>query len=89
MADNKNMEINDDTMAKVTGGTGSFPSYDMMGFVVSKLPTENYANHYNVKGDNDEIFICFYAGDDLLAPGTEVYMNQVEDGWAIQPAWDY
>ena len=87
MAENRAMT--DEAMAKATGGMGEFPSYDMMGFVVDKLPTQNYANHYNVKGDNDEIFICFYSGDDLLAPGTEVYMNQVGDGWAITPALDY
>ncbi len=85
MADEKNIELRDETMAMAAGGTGNLPGYDMKGFVVDKLPTEHYANHYNVKGDNDEIYICFYHGDDLLAPGTEVYMNQVGDGWAIEP----
>ena len=82
MAENRIMT--DEAMAQAIGGAGEFPGYDMMGFVVDKLSTEHYANHYNVKGDNDEIFICYYHGDDFLAPGTEVYMNQVGDGWAIE-----
>ncbi len=87
MADNKNRALNDDAMAKAAGGAGEFPQYDMMGFVVDKLPVEQYANHYNVKGDNDEIFICWYAGSDVLAPGTEVYMFHIEqdNGWKIEP----
>ena len=61
--------------------------YDMYGFVVDKLPTEQYANHYNVKGDNDEIFICWYAGDDILGAGTEVGMTHIsqDNGWKIEP----
>lgn len=83
MAENRNMT--DEAMAQATGGVGEFPSYDMMGIVMDKLSTEHYANHYNVKGDNDEVFICYYHGDDILAAGTEVYMNQVGNGWAIEP----
>lgn len=58
--------------------------YDMYGFVVDKLPEEEYYNHYNVKGDNDEIFICNYNGEDELAAGTYVGMWQIEDGWTIE-----
>ena len=60
---------------------------DMYGFVIDKLPTEHYANHYNVKGDNDEVFICWYAGDDTLGAGTEVGMQHIphDNGWKIEP----
>ncbi|MCR5788701.1 MAG: hypothetical protein K6G83_02330 [Lachnospiraceae bacterium] len=86
MANEKNMELKDETMAKAAGGAGEFPQYDMMGFVVDKLPTEQYANHYNVKGDNDEIFICYYNGSNILAPGTKVYMFEIQGGgWKIEP----
>ena len=87
MVDNRNMELNDDVMVKAAGGTGEFPNYDMIGFVTDKLPTVQYANHYNVKGDNDEIFICWYAGDNILASGTKVYMFHIEqdNGWKIEP----
>ena len=87
MADNKNMELNDEMMAKAAGGKRDAGEYDMYGSVVNKLPTEQYANHYNVKGDNDEIFICWYAGDDTLVAGTEVGMTHIEqdNGWKIEP----
>jgi len=87
MADNRNMKLNDETMAKAAGGAGRSDNYDMYGTVVEKLSTEQYANHYNVKGDNDEIFVCWYAGDDVLAPGTEVGMIHIEqdNGWKIEP----
>ena len=87
MADNKNIELNDEMMAQAAGGSGSLDNYDMYGTVVEKLPTEQYANHYNVKGDNDEIFVCWYAGDDVLAHGTEVGMIHItqDNGWKIEP----
>ena len=86
MADNNNME-HDEMMANAAGGKRDSGDYDMMGFVVDKLPTEQYANHYNVKGDNDEIFICWYAGDDILGAGTEVGMTHIsqDNGWKIEP----
>ncbi len=36
---------------------------------------------------NDEIFVCWYAGDDVLAPGTEVGMIHItqDNGWKIEP----
>lgn len=58
--------------------------YDMYGFVVDKLPEDEYYNHYNVKGDNDEIFVCNYNGEDELTAGTYVGMWQIEDGWTIE-----
>ena len=87
MAESKNMELNDDAMAKAAGGAGKSQDYDMFGFIVNKLPTEQYANHYNVKGDNDEIFVCWYAGDDILSPGTEVGMTHIpqDNGWKCEP----
>ena len=87
MADSRNMELNDEAMAKAVGGAGEFPQYDMIGSVVDKLPADQYANHYNVKGDNDEIFICWYAGDDILGAGTEVGMTHIpqDNGWKIEP----
>ncbi|MBQ7563638.1 MAG: hypothetical protein IJT16_06570 [Lachnospiraceae bacterium] len=87
MADEKNTKLNDEAMAKAAGGAGRSDEYDMYGFVVEKLPAEQYANHYNVKGDNDEIFICWYAGDDILAAGTEVGMTHIpqDNGWKIEP----
>ena len=62
--------------------------YDMYGYVVDKLPTDEYYNHYNVKGDNDEIFICNYNGDDELAEGTYVGMWQIGDGWTLEVIGD-
>ena len=90
MISKKNVELNDEAMAKASGGTGIFPDYDMMGTVINKLPSEQYANHYNVKGDNDQIYVCWYAGDDIIAPGTEVYMFHIEqdNGWKIELALD-
>ena len=87
MADSKNMELNDEMMAKAAGGKRESDEYDMYGFVVNKLPAEQYANHYNVKGDNDEIFICWYAGDDILEAGAKVGMTHIEqdNGWKIEP----
>ena len=58
--------------------------YDMYGFVVDKLPEDQYYNHYNVKGDNDEIFVCNYNGEDELTAGAYVGMWQIEDGWTIE-----
>ncbi len=87
MADNRNTELKDEMMENAAGGTGRSDRYDMYGFVVDKLPTEQYANHYNVKGDNDEIFICYYAGDDILPAGTEVGLIHIaqDNGWKIEP----
>ena len=87
MADNKNIALNDEMMANAAGGSGRSDNYDMYGTVVEKLPAEQYANHYNVKGDNDEIFVCWYSGNDVLAPGTEVGMIHIEqdNGWKIEP----
>ena len=62
--------------------------YDMYGFVVDKLPTEEYYNHYNVKGDNDVIYICNYNGEDELAEGTYVGMWQIGDGWTLEVIGD-
>ena len=51
---------------------------------MDKLPTDKYYNHYNVKGDNDEIFICNYNGNDELKEGTYVGMWQIGDGWTLE-----
>ena len=59
-------------------------NYDMYGYVVDKLPEDEYSNHYNVKGDNDEIFICNYNGNDELVEGAYVGMLQIGDGWTIE-----
>ena len=40
MADNKNIELNDEAMVKAAGGSGRSDDYDMYGFVVDKLPTD-------------------------------------------------
>ncbi|MBQ7583337.1 MAG: hypothetical protein IJT24_01890 [Lachnospiraceae bacterium] len=64
--------------------TSEETDYDMYGYVVDKLPEDEYYNHYNVKGDNDEIFICNYNGNDELAEGTYVGMWQIGDGWTIE-----
>ena len=64
--------------------SGADGSYDMYGYVVDKLPEDEYSNHYNVKGDNDEIFICNYNGNDELAEGTYVGMLEIGDGWTIE-----
>ena len=37
-----------------------------------------------VKGDNDELYICNYNGDDELDPGTYVGMWQIGDGWTLE-----
>ncbi len=59
--------------------------FDMLGTVVEKLPEEEYHNHYNVQGENDEIFICNYNGEDELNPGDIVWMYQIQDdGWTIE-----
>ena len=65
---------------------GEFFIYDMVGEIVDKLPEDEYYNHYNVKGDNDEIYICNYNGEDELEAGTRVNMFRVEDGWTIEVA---
>ena len=67
-----------------TAETSGTADYDMYGYVIDKLPKEEYYNHYNVKGDNDEIFICNYNGNDELAEGTYVGMWQIGDGWTIE-----
>lgn len=67
---------------------GEFSIYDMAGEVVDKLPADEYYNHYNVKGDNDEIYICNYNGEDELEAGTRVNMFKIEDGWTIEVAED-
>ena len=84
----QNIKLNDKAMEQAVGGINEFPEYDMMGFVVDKHPTENSA--YNVKGDNDEIYICYYDGSDFVAPGTEVYMfhNAIDNTWQMKPALD-
>ena len=58
--------------------------YDMYGYVVDKLPEDQYYNHYNVKGDNDEIFIANYNGTDELTEGTYVGLFQIGDGWTLE-----
>ena len=65
---------------------GEVSIYDMVGEIVDKLPEDEYYNHYNVKGDNDEIYICNYNGEDELEAGTRVNMFRVEDGWTIEVA---
>ncbi len=55
-------------------------NYDMIGMVLDKLPEDEYYNHYNVKGDNDEVYICNYNGNDELEEGTWVYMYMIDDG---------
>ena len=55
-------------------------NYDMIGMVLDKLPQDKYYNHYNVKGDNDEVYICNYNGNDELEEGTWVYMYMIDDG---------
>jgi hypothetical protein len=67
---------------------GEFYIYDMVGEIVDKLPESEYYNHYNVKGDNDEIYICNYNGEDELEAGTRVNMFRIEDGWTIEVADD-
>ncbi|MBQ7562909.1 MAG: hypothetical protein IJT16_02845 [Lachnospiraceae bacterium] len=62
--------------------------YDMYGYVVDKLPEDQYYNHYNVKGDNDEIFIANYNGTDELAEGTYVGLWQIGDGWTLEVIGD-
>ena len=77
--------------AKLMAGvpeTSDAAEYDMYGYVVDKLPEEQYYNHYNVKGDNDEIFICNYNGNDELAEGTYVGMWQIGDGWTLEVIGD-
>ena len=83
----QNINLTDAAMEQAVGGTGRTDIYDMYGFVVEKLPTDQYANHYKVKGDNDEIFICWYSENIILAPGTEVGMIHIaqDNGWKIEP----
>ena len=83
----QNINLTDAAMEQAVGGTGRTDIYDMYGFVVEKLPADQYANHYKVKGNNDEIFICWYSEDIILAPGTEVGMIHIEqdNGWKIEP----
>ncbi len=64
--------------------TSDGADYDMYGYVVDKLPEDQYYSHYNVKGDNDEIYICNYNGNDELAEGTYVGMFQIGDGWTLE-----
>lgn len=64
--------------------TSGEADYDMYGYVVDKLPEDEYYNHYNVKGDNDEIFICNYNGNDELTEGIYVGMWQIGDGWTLE-----
>ena len=64
--------------------TSENADYDMYGYVVDKLPEDEYYNHYNVKGDNDDIYICNYNGNDELAEGPSVGMWQIGDGWTIE-----
>lgn len=75
-----------DIMSTLTyTGTG----YDMVGKIVDKLPEDEYYNHYNVKGDNDEIYICNYNGEGELEEGTWVYMYMIDDGmYNIEVAHD-
>ena len=83
----QSINLTDAAMEQAVGGTGRPDIYDMYGFVVEKLPADQYANHYKVKGDNDEIFICWYSGNIILSPGTEVGMIHIEqdNGWKIEP----
>lgn len=63
--------------------------YDMIGKIIDKLPEDEYYNHYNVKGDNDEIYICNYNGEGELEEGTWVYMYMVDDGmYNIEVAYE-
>ena len=79
-------ELADDIISTLTY-TGE--SYDMIGKVLDKLPEDEYYNHYNVKGDNDEIYICNYNGEGELEEGTWVYMYMVDDGmYNIEVAYD-
>ena len=63
--------------------------YDMIGKIIDKLPEDEYYNNYNVKGDNDEIYICNYNGEGELEEGTWVYMYMVDDGmYNIEVAYE-
>ena len=73
-------------VAKIIYGLDAYSvDYDMYGYVVDKNTDEEYAHHvhYNVKGDNDEIFVCNYNGTDELSEGTYVGMYQVGEYWNI------
>ncbi|MBE5860412.1 MAG: hypothetical protein E7301_09875 [Butyrivibrio sp.] len=79
-------ELVDDIISTLTY-TGE--SYDMIGKVLDKLPEDEYYNHYNVKGDNDEIYICNYNGEGELEEGTWVYIYLVDDGmYNIEVAYE-
>ncbi len=73
-------------VAKIIYGLDAYDvDYDMYGYVVDKNTDEEYAHHvhYNVKGDNDEIFVCNFNGTDELSEGTYVGMYKVGEYWNI------
>ena len=90
MAEVKNTVLNDEQMENATGGMNEYPVYDMLGIVIGK--NANSAIFYDVKGDNDEVFVCNLIGDIEVMPGDQVYMYEITQdgdlGWAIEPVLD-
>ncbi len=80
----QNINLTDAAMEQAVGGINDFPEYDMIGLVVGKHQADPYA--YDIKGDNDVIYICYYQGTDDVAPGTEVYMfhNDIDNTWEFR-----
>ena len=80
----QNINLTDKALEQVNGGINDFPEYDMIGIVVGKHQADPYA--YDVKGDNDVIYICYYDETGDITPGTEVYMfhNNIDNTWQIR-----
>ena len=85
MADNKNMELNDEMMEKATGGEDLDGLRTEPGSVVG--PFEDYEhNKYIVKRDNGPEAIASYypSAGPMLEPGTRVMIALVGQGkWEI------
>ena len=87
MTDNRNMALNDEAMAKATGGVVDADPYGYLceGTVGSGTAhgTTNgvETTDYSVDGDNGKGYWAVYQGPGELKPGTRVRIIHVESGW--------
>ena len=87
MTDNRNMTIDDEAMAKASGGAADVDPYGYLCDGTIDTGTAHGTTNgvettdYSVDGDNGKGYWASYLGDGVLSPGTRVRITHVESGW--------
>jgi hypothetical protein len=90
MADNKNMELNDEMMAKAAGGTADADPYGFLceATVISGPGSASNAagTDYSVNADNGKSYIAAWPYAEILNIGDRVQLIHNEDGfYSLEP----